>query len=110
MLHILLQACIYTYIYIYIYLFIYLFIYLYLLYHSYNIVSSYYIMGARIRETLGDIDPLNKAPFKRATSMVKKGSPLRVPRILPGILSYISARAGPGPCLPPSLRQNEPPC
>ena len=34
-------------------------------------------MGARIRGTIGDIDPLNKAPFKRATSRVQKGPPLR---------------------------------
>ena len=34
-------------------------------------------MGVRIRETLGDIDPLNKVPFKRATSRVQKGPPLR---------------------------------
>ena len=33
--------------------------------------------GARIRGTLGDIDPLNKVPLKRARSRVKKGSPLR---------------------------------
>ena len=26
---------------------------------------------------LGDIDPLNKVPFKRATSRVKKGPPFR---------------------------------
>ena len=32
-------------------------------------------MGVRIRGTLGDIDPLNKVPFKRATS--REGSPLR---------------------------------
>ena len=30
-------------------------------------------LGARIRGTLGDIDPLNKVPFKRAGSRVKKG-------------------------------------
>ena len=29
-------------------------------------------MGVRIRGTLGDIDPLNKVPFKRARSRVKK--------------------------------------
>ena len=28
-------------------------------------------MGVRIRGTLGDIDPLNKVPFKRAISRVK---------------------------------------
>ena len=27
--------------------------------------------------TLGDIDPLNKVPFKRASSRVQKGYPLR---------------------------------
>ena len=30
-------------------------------------------MGARITGTLGDIDPLNKVPFKRARSRVQKG-------------------------------------
>ena len=30
-------------------------------------------MGARIWGTLGDIDPLNKVPLKRAISRVKKG-------------------------------------
>ena len=30
-------------------------------------------LGVRIRGTLGDIDPLNKVPFKRAISKVKKG-------------------------------------
>ena len=34
-------------------------------------------MGARIRGTLGDIDPLNKVPFKRAKSRVQKGYPSR---------------------------------
>ena len=34
-------------------------------------------MGVKIRETLGDIDPLNKVPFKKATSSVQKGHPLR---------------------------------
>ena len=34
-------------------------------------------MGVRIRETLGDIDPLNKVPFKRTASRVQKGPPLR---------------------------------
>ena len=33
--------------------------------------------------TLGEIDPLNKAPCKRATSRVKKGPHLRVSLILP---------------------------
>ena len=31
------------------------------------------VIGARIRGTLKDIDPLNKVPFKRATSGVQKG-------------------------------------
>ena len=31
------------------------------------------ILGGRIRGTLGDVDPLNKAPFKRAISRVRKG-------------------------------------
>ena len=30
-------------------------------------------VGVRTRGTLGDIDPLNKVPFKRARSRVKKG-------------------------------------
>ena len=30
-------------------------------------------LGAGIKGTLGDIDPLNKVPFKRATSRVWKG-------------------------------------
>ena len=30
-------------------------------------------MGVRIRGTLGDIDPLIKVPFKRATSRIQKG-------------------------------------
>ena len=30
-------------------------------------------MGVRIRGTLGDTDPLNKLPFKRARSAVQKG-------------------------------------
>ena len=30
-------------------------------------------VGVMIRGTLGDIDPLNKVPFKRATSRVQKG-------------------------------------
>ena len=34
-------------------------------------------MGVRIRGTLGDMDPLNKARFKRSRSGVKKGYPLR---------------------------------
>ena len=34
-------------------------------------------VGVRIRGTLGDIDPLNKVPFKRATSRVQKGPLLR---------------------------------
>ena len=31
------------------------------------------LVGVRIRGTLGDIDPHNKVPFKRARSKVKKG-------------------------------------
>ena len=33
--------------------------------------------GGRIKGTLGDIDPLNKVPLKRARSRVQKGYPLR---------------------------------
>ena len=36
-------------------------------------LSPAIILGDRIRGTLGDIDPLNKVPFKRATSRVQKG-------------------------------------
>ena len=44
-------------------------------------------MGDRIRGTLGDADPLNKVPFKRATSRVKKGPvSLVLPRIRMGVL------------------------
>ena len=32
-----------------------------------------FCLGVRIRETLGDIDPLNKVPFKKATSRVQNG-------------------------------------
>ena len=31
------------------------------------------LLGVRIRGTVGDLDPLNKVPFKRATSSVQKG-------------------------------------
>ena len=41
------------------------------------------IRGVRIRGPLGDIDPLNKVPFKRATSRVQKGPLLGVSLILP---------------------------
>ena len=34
---------------------------------------SIHNLGVRIRGTLGDIDPLNKVPFKRAISRAKKG-------------------------------------
>ena len=34
-------------------------------------------IGGRIKGTLGDIDPLNKVPLKRARSRVQKGYPLR---------------------------------
>ena len=34
-------------------------------------------IGGRIKGTLGDIDPLNKALLKRARSRVQKGYPLR---------------------------------
>ena len=39
-----------------------------------------------ITGTLGDIDPLNKVPFKRATSGVQKGPLEGVSRRLPRIL------------------------
>ena len=34
-------------------------------------------LGVRIRGALGYIDPLNKVPFKRATSRVQQGPLLR---------------------------------
>ena len=34
-------------------------------------------IGVRIRGTLRDIEKLNKVPYKRAESSVKKGSQLR---------------------------------
>ena len=34
---------------------------------------SPFLLGVRITGTLGDIEPLNKVPFKRATSGVQKG-------------------------------------
>ena len=40
-------------------------------------------LGARITRTLGDIDPLNKVPFKRATSRVQKGPLSGVSLVLP---------------------------
>ena len=40
-------------------------------------------VGGRIRRTLGDIDPLNKVPFKRATSRVQKDPLYGVSLILP---------------------------
>ena len=36
------------------------------------------LLGVGIRGTLGDLDPLNKVPFKRAKSKVKNGPTLRV--------------------------------
>ena len=35
--------------------------------------NSSLVIGARIRGTLGYIDPLNTVPFQRAISRVKKG-------------------------------------
>ena len=35
--------------------------------------AVFYTLGVGIRGTLGDIDPLNKVPFKRARSRAKKG-------------------------------------
>ena len=37
------------------------------------------IVGVRIRGPLGDIDPLNKLPYKGAISRVEKGPPLTGP-------------------------------
>ena len=51
------------------------------------------LLGVRIRKTLGDIDPLNKVPFKRATSGVQKGSPLKKgPLILPPSFETVDFR------------------
>ena len=44
-------------------------------------------LGGRIKGTLGDIDPLNKVPLKRARSRVQKGYPLRG---LPNTTPYTS--------------------
>ena len=41
------------------------------------------LLGVGIRGTLGDIDPLNKVPFQRATSRGRKGPLQRVSLILP---------------------------
>ena len=38
------------------------------------------MVGVRIRGTLGEIDPLNKVPFKRATSRSPLRGLLRLPR------------------------------
>ena len=40
-------------------------------------------IGVRLRGTLGDIDPLNKVPFKRAISRVNRGPLFAVSLILP---------------------------
>ena len=45
--------------------------------------SRHQELGGRIRGTLGDIDPLNTAPFKRAISKVKKGPFQGVSLMLP---------------------------
>ena len=47
------------------------------------------VLGVRIGGTLGDIDPLNKVPFKRARSRVQKGYPLRG---LPNDTTCVSVR------------------
>ena len=47
-----------------------------------------------MRGTLGDIDPLNKAPFKRATSRVKKGSLEGVSLVLPRITELLRESCG----------------
>ena len=36
-----------------------------------NSIANY--LGVRTRGTLGDMDPLNKVPFKRARSRVQEG-------------------------------------
>ena len=36
-------------------------------------IATRFSVGVRIGGTLGDIDPLNKVPFKRAKSRVQKG-------------------------------------
>ena len=47
--------------------------------------ASCFWVGVRIRGTLGDIDPLNKVPFKRARSRVQKGPLQGVSLMLPRI-------------------------
>ena len=42
-------------------------------------VLGVWVEGLGSRGILGDIDPVNKVPFKRARSRVKKGSLLGVP-------------------------------
>ena len=50
---------------------------------GFGVGTCCYKLGDRIRGTLGDMDSLNKVPFKRAISRVKK-SPLEVlPRTSP---------------------------
>ena len=41
------------------------------------------LLGVRIRGTLEDIEPLNKVPFQRAISIVKKGPLSGLSLILP---------------------------
>ena len=50
-------------------------------------LNSLPFLGGRIKGTLGDIDPLNKVPLKRARSRVQKGYPLRG---LPNTTPYFS--------------------
>ena len=45
-------------------------------------------MGVRIRGTLGDVDPLNKVPFKRTTSSIQKGPRYGGSLILPRGLGH----------------------
>ena len=52
---------------------------------GFQIMACFCSVGDRIRGTLGDIDPLNKVPVKRARRGLRRGSRLRVPLLLPRI-------------------------
>ena len=54
------------------------------LYETLNLKFPTPKLGARIKGTLGDIDPLSKVPSRRATSRAKKGPPYGVSLSIPG--------------------------
>ena len=65
-------------------------------YGPWSFAASSAEVGGRIKGTLGDIDPLNKVPLKRARSRVQKGYPLRdlantTPYEVPARQSHASA-------------------